>query len=407
LAKRVKSLDVLRGLTILVMIFVNDLEDVAGTPAWMKHMDIHADGMTFVDVVFPAFLFIVGMSLPFAIGRRLERREPRWQIWQHILTRTLGLLVISVFMANADVVSNQGSLRSSLWTVLMYVGVVLAWNTLPREPGRRRTVRVGMRTAGVVLLVTMAVLYRGRGEPSFLQLRAPDWEILGQIGWAYLVACIVYALLRTHLTGMIGMVAFLYCLYFADALGAFSHLTWITRWVDIGSMLGSQAAITVSGVVLGEILTSDSPVETPAKRMQWALLYGLGLAATGALLYTTHETHRALIINKDLATPPWCLLSSAITIWIWVALYWLIDVRQWERWTVILEPAGQNPLLAYILPEILLPTFDLVASALGTSNLYNDLGVRFATGFWRSVVFAVVVTWLAGQLGRVGVQLKL
>src|SRR3954468_15391227 len=92
---RIKSLDTLRGLTILVMIFVNDLAGVNGAPAWMKHIyPPDADGMTFVDVVFPAFLFIVGTSIPFAIGRRLEQGESRWQVWQHILTRTLGLLVI-------------------------------------------------------------------------------------------------------------------------------------------------------------------------------------------------------------------------------------------------------------------------------------------------------------------------
>ena len=56
---RLLSIDVLRGLTILVMMFVNDLEGVRGAPAWMKHVQPStADGMTFVDVVFPAFLFI-------------------------------------------------------------------------------------------------------------------------------------------------------------------------------------------------------------------------------------------------------------------------------------------------------------------------------------------------------------
>ena len=62
-------------MTILVMIFVNDLAGVRGAPAWMKH--IHpsdADGMTFVDVVFPAFLFIVGTSIPSATLGSFESR---------------------------------------------------------------------------------------------------------------------------------------------------------------------------------------------------------------------------------------------------------------------------------------------------------------------------------------------
>ena len=53
---RIESIDVIRGLTILVMIFVNDIGNVPGTPKWMKHMPTRSDGMTFVDLVFPAFL---------------------------------------------------------------------------------------------------------------------------------------------------------------------------------------------------------------------------------------------------------------------------------------------------------------------------------------------------------------
>ncbi len=65
--QRILSIDVFRGITILVMIFVNDVAGVSGIPGWMKHVSADADAMTFVDVVFPAFLFIVGMSLPFCI----------------------------------------------------------------------------------------------------------------------------------------------------------------------------------------------------------------------------------------------------------------------------------------------------------------------------------------------------
>ncbi len=72
--QRILSIDVLRGLTILVMVFVNDISGVTGTPAWLKHIEpSDADGMTFVDAVFPVFLFIVGMSIPLAIGGRLKK----------------------------------------------------------------------------------------------------------------------------------------------------------------------------------------------------------------------------------------------------------------------------------------------------------------------------------------------
>jgi predicted acyltransferase len=92
---RIISMDALRGVVMFTMIFVNDL---AGAPAkivppWMKHFH-GKNGMTFVDLVFPAFLFIVGMSIPFALGGRLERGEPVWKTLLHIITRTLSLLLI-------------------------------------------------------------------------------------------------------------------------------------------------------------------------------------------------------------------------------------------------------------------------------------------------------------------------
>jgi predicted acyltransferase len=390
------------------MIFVNDVAGVSGAPAWMKHVSPpDADGMTFVDVVFPAFLFIVGMSIPFAIGRRLEREGSLGLLWRHILTRTLGLLVIGVFMVNSDSISDRGVLNPHLWTLLMYAGVILAWNTPPRQPGPKRKAVLGMRAAGVVGLVVMALLYRGTGEPSWIELRPQWWGILGLIGWAYLVACVAYIPLRRQPAGMVGIVALLYCVYMADSAGYFSGMTWITQWVSIGSALGSHAAITVSGVILGMILTPDSLVTTHSARIRWAVLYGLGLAAAGLLLHSLHDIHKMFIINKIFATAPWCLWSSAITIWIWVAIYWLIDIQGWKRWTVVVEPAGQNALFAYILAPILYSAFALLAMADGGFDFYGELGSSFAIGFWRSLVFAFAVTWLAGGLRRVGVQLKL
>src|SRR6478736_1514328 len=73
---RLTSIDALRGLVVFTMIFVNDLAGVPNSivPAWMKHFH-GKSGMTFVDLVFPAFLFIVGMSIPLGLGSRLEPGE--------------------------------------------------------------------------------------------------------------------------------------------------------------------------------------------------------------------------------------------------------------------------------------------------------------------------------------------
>ena len=184
LSERIVSIDALRGLTILVMIFVNDLASVPNTPGWMKHAADGADGMTFVDVVFPAFLFIVGMSIPFAIGRRLELGVSRWSVWRHVLIRTLGLLVIGVYMVNTEPIMERNDLATYLWVFLMYAAVMMVWNDTPRETGRARQAGLYARAAGIVILVLLALLYRGEGEPRFLEMQPYWWGILGLIGWA-------------------------------------------------------------------------------------------------------------------------------------------------------------------------------------------------------------------------------
>jgi heparan-alpha-glucosaminide N-acetyltransferase len=70
---RIASIDVFRGLTMAVMIFVNALSSVRGMPWWTEHAPASVDVMTYVDMVFPFFLFILGVSMPIAVAQRLKR----------------------------------------------------------------------------------------------------------------------------------------------------------------------------------------------------------------------------------------------------------------------------------------------------------------------------------------------
>src|SRR4029450_11138629 len=95
---RLRSLDVLRGLDVLLMLFVNEMAGVPGTPAFLLHKHAADDGMTVTDVVFPAFLFITGMALPFAVGRRLGAGASRAAVWRHVAVRAVSLLLLGVLM---------------------------------------------------------------------------------------------------------------------------------------------------------------------------------------------------------------------------------------------------------------------------------------------------------------------
>ncbi|HXL58992.1 MAG TPA: DUF5009 domain-containing protein, partial [Chitinophagaceae bacterium] len=191
--QRILSIDAFRGITILVMIFVNELAGVRDIPQWMKHMPADADAMSFVDVVFPAFLFIVGMAIPFAINNRLMKGDSFIQLQQHILFRTLGLLVLGVFMVNAEGGNYNEALMGmpiNLWALLFFAAVILVWKVYYTKS---KILIYTLRAIGFIILIILAIIYKGtNGEP----ITPRWWGILGLIGWAYLYSCIFYQLFK-------------------------------------------------------------------------------------------------------------------------------------------------------------------------------------------------------------------
>src|SRR3954469_10174178 len=101
-SNRIPSLDATRGLVMAAMIYVNDVGEAPAdiVPAWMRHFPPDGNGMTFVDLVFPAFLFVAGLSIPVALRPRLARAGAVPNVLLHVLTRVLSLFVIGVLMVN-------------------------------------------------------------------------------------------------------------------------------------------------------------------------------------------------------------------------------------------------------------------------------------------------------------------
>lgn len=397
---RIRSIDIARGLTILVMLFVNDLAGVTGAPAWMKH--IHpstADGYTFVDVVFPAFLFIVGLSLPIALGKRLERGESRARVFGHVLVRTLGLLAMGVLMVNSEGIARLGHLSPRLWQLLLYGSAILVWIAPGAE--RKRFVQI-RRIAGVVLLAALALTYRSEAG---LGLRPHWWGILGLIGWSYLVTSGLYLLLRRSTAGLAGAVCLLYGLYVADRFGLLAFLGPLASWTDIGSVLGSQPAITASGTLLSMLIFTSG--KEHAARLRTILLFALAALAGGVLLHTLNGSHPQFIYNKNAATVPWCLVTSGWTALIFALIYGLADWRGWAVGTRTLTAAGQNALFAFILGPIAYLLIELLPPLADGMNPYWKLGAGFATGFWRSLLFALAGTWVTALLHRSGRYLRM
>ena len=184
---RVLSIDIFRGLTILVMIFVNDLASVKGLPWWTYHIPPGEDGMTYVDVVFPAFVFIVGMAIPLSLNKRRSNGDPIWKLIYHTIIRALSLVAIGLLIMNGrDVHAAYTGISYAAWNVLMFVGVILLWNVYPKAEGKKQLLFNILKWSGLILLALLLFIYRRdvEGEPAWMNLKT--WSILGLIGWAYL-----------------------------------------------------------------------------------------------------------------------------------------------------------------------------------------------------------------------------
>lgn len=125
---RILSIDVFRAITMLLMVFVNDFPTLNGIPAWLEHARADQDFLGFSDLVFPCFLFIVGMSLPYAIRNRIAKGENNLKILKHIFFRSLALLVMGFFTVNISNLNVSSSGITREWFQILMVFASFAFN---------------------------------------------------------------------------------------------------------------------------------------------------------------------------------------------------------------------------------------------------------------------------------------
>jgi len=324
------------------------------------------------------------MSIPAAVGRRLNAGEPLPSVLLHSLFRFGSLLLIGVFMVNSPD-SSRMNWPDGLWRLLLYLGVFMVWHFVPAKSRPVQVFSLAFRIAGAVLLAFLALEFQD-AKGSWLQIKW--WGILGLIGWAYLVALVVYFAVRESRAALSGAIALLMCVYIAFREGLLT-----SPWVG-GGVIGSQPAIAVAGVFLGTLVFPDC-LPSPARfRSALALI---GCSAAGAWLL------RPLYgIGKNAATPSWCLWSIAITGSAWLVLHWIIDLKGREHHWRLFQYLGNNALFAYILAA-------LAYSAFQTAGIhYSAIGrIGLLFGLARSFAFSLAISALAAWALRKKFRLKL
>jgi heparan-alpha-glucosaminide N-acetyltransferase len=390
--KRILSIDIMRGLTLVLMLFVNDLY-MPGVPAWLGHAQADFDGMGLADWVFPGFMFMVGMSIPFSIGNRIARGGTTSSIWKHILIRTISLLIIGLLMSNSRNVNAEFTgMSKSLWSFIMYSGVFLIWYNY-KVTDKKFYLINGLRLLGGLMIGVMVYIFR-TGENAGFSFKS--WGILGTIGWGYLMASIVYMGARDNLLKTVIAMLFFLIMNVLSKLHLLDFLNPVKPAFGV-IINGNAPFIVLSGLFITLILKRLSK-EDSKKTFFSILSLGIVSIIIGFIL------RNWFIISKIQSTPSWGLICNGISMILFALLFWIIDIKMRIRWALFLKPAGENSLTVYLVPDM----FYYIIWGLGLPVLFyknSDVPLVVIAG---SLVWAIIMGgFLPILLKRMKFTLKL
>lgn len=321
---RLLSLDVFRGITIAGMVLVND-------PGSWEHIYWpleHAQwsGWTPTDLVFPFFVFIVGVAITLSLGRRVESGAVTRDVYLKIIKRTLIIFGIGVLLAGIPHFQlDDWRIPGVLQRIAVCYGVasIIFLNTRPRT---QVLIAIGLLLFYWILVMTVPAPGYAAGDltkegslPSYV-----DRVVFGTHVWAQ------------------------------------------AKVYDPEGLLSTIPAIVTAliGVLTGNWLRNErSRIEKAA-----------GMFVAGAVLVAIGWAWNAFFpINKALWTSSYVMFTGGLALQFLALCYWLIDIKGYRRWSKPFEIFGLNAIALYVLADLLANLFDLIkigGDSLGGS-IYN------------------------------------
>lgn len=391
--ERILAVDVMRGLTLFLMLFVNDLYE-SGVPKWLVHTEGSVDGMGLADWVFPGFLFMVGISIPYAIASRKRRGQSKLVIFGHILTRTISLLMIGVMILNIGRLNEVLSgINQQLWAILLYISIFLIWNRYPKE-SKYKTLFIALKIVGVIGFATLAFIFKA-GQPNDISwLETGWWGILGLIGWGYFVAAIICLFLGNKLWSTLFFWLFFVGINMLSQKGMLWQLDFLNPVFGV-IIDGNVPSIVLAGLFLSAVL--DQKNLQPKKMVLTILILGLATIGIGFFL------RNWFIISKIYGTPSWAMLCNGISLMVFAGLFWLLDIKHQTRFTSPFKFVGQNSLTTYLAPDVIY----FLCWGLGISMFFYKQDGNQLLAVGGSLVWATLMVGFSILLSKINIKLKL
>jgi predicted acyltransferase len=345
--ERLLSLDALRGFDMFWITggsyLVTVLAQYSGA-GWLQPIAEQMDhvewaGFRFYDLIFPLFMFISGVAIPFALVSKLEKKVPRNELAMKAFKRALTLVFLG----------------------LIYNGV----------------------------------FSNGFENPRFA-------SVLSQIGLAYFFAAMIVIYTKSFkqtlywLGGILGGIAILQLLVPVPGFGA-GELTkegcingYIDRMLLPGRLYGgpfdpegllcivSAISVTLMGSIAGHFLRDKST--TDQQKIKMLSLVGVSGIALALVLSTFYP------IIKACWTVPFNLLTSGIGFLLMMSFYWIIDVKGWKKWSFFFRVIGMNSIFIYLL-------YDLVDVGRTSKYIFGWTVLWGEFGQLISVIGTIMLVW--------------
>jgi predicted acyltransferase len=357
-SQRLTSVDVYRGLAVAGMILVDNpgSDNLAYWP--IKHTEWN--GWTPADLIFPSFVFLVGVSLVFSLAARLRRGETRQRVFVHVLWRTLILIAVGLLV-------NASPILGIDWHAYRFYGVTqrialcyLAAAILVLWSNWR-----GQLIALLACLVGYWAILRFVPVPGF---GVPGRDIPFMDPERNLVAWLDRKLLMGHLYNQV-----------RDPEGLISTIP------AIGTIL--------MGVLTGQWLRSGATPRTKVVRM--VALGILGMAVGMAW-------DRWFPINKNLWTSSFVVLTGGFALIVLSLLYWAIEIRNWRgAWTMPVLVFGMNAIVSFVVDSMVWgPGYTFtVKSTNSTTMNWHEAGQAKLMSLGLGAANASLVYSIAAVLG--------
>jgi predicted acyltransferase len=467
-SNRALALDALRGLAILAMLLSGQLPfNQNALPSWMYHAQEPPPafawigtlpGISWVDLVFPFFLFAMGAAFPLALSRRMENKTPPWKLVAFILERGFLLGFFALFVQAIRPYTLSSHPTAAIW-LLALLGFFIFFPILTRLPETwPRVVRISIRAIGWLAAILFFAFAKYPDGSGFLLARS-DIIIVVLTNMA-VFGSLVWMLTRENLLLRLGVLGVVFAIRLSNMpaptegwvhdLWIFSPAPWIYQLYYL-----QYLCIVIPSTIAGDLILQWSHRIAPPDKIsaapRWSfgkyifillmltvtlltLLIGLKarwLIGTTLLAFAfcfigwmllqkplndTERFYQKLFnwavywlvlglvfepyeggIKKDHPTLSYYFVTSGLAICTFIGFSILIDVFRQKRWLRLLIDNGQNPMIAYAgINNFIAPVLVLV----GADQLLSQFATTPWRGFWKGVIVTLLMAVTVSFLTR-------